>query len=246
MPQRCADVETDAGVPGGGAGKVDYWERVAETRWGRYLSAIERAAMRRAAELAQPPSAALEIGCDGGRWSAEFAALGWKMVCTDINARALDICRSRIPGAECRLVSPADTRLPCDDDSVRLLLCIEVPPVVQADYFLPEAWRVLQTGGVAVAVFWNLWSWRGLLAHATARRRGESDFYRLPYAPWRRRWIRRGFQIVLEEGFCWFPFCRTSDSRWVGPCAAMEAGLGLRRLPALSPWVVLAARKGSA
>jgi hypothetical protein len=46
------------------------WERENAMRWGRYLAAAEQRALELGAALVACPGAALEVGCEGGRWSA--------------------------------------------------------------------------------------------------------------------------------------------------------------------------------
>jgi hypothetical protein len=125
------------------------------------------------------------------------------------------------------------------------LLCIEVPPVIQADWFIAESFRVLQPDGVLMGVFGNLLSVRGLLGHAKARftRLGPFNFYRVAYPQWRRRMCQAGFHLQHEEGICWPPFGRRSDSNLIPIFTWIESALGLRRMPVVSPWVVFAAQK---
>jgi hypothetical protein len=48
---------------------------------------------------------------------------------------------------------------------------------------------------------------------------------------------------VKEQGYCWFPIRRTSNSRMVPLVTELESALGLRHLPSFSPWVAFIARK---
>src|ERR1022692_4349453 len=80
-----------------------YWEEAATTRWGRYLSQIEERGIRQAAFLAGKPNQALEIGCDGGRWSRLLADVGWQMTCIDVNPKTLAACQQKVPAAKCVL-----------------------------------------------------------------------------------------------------------------------------------------------
>jgi len=220
-----------------------FWERAARSRWGTYISDIEKEAILRAQSLAGGPSHALEIGCEGGRWSKMLSDLNWKMTCTDVDAQTLKLCQSRLPEASCILVEPESERIPCETNSVKLLLCVEVPPVVKSRWFPQESQRVLTEGGLVVGVFFNLISWRGLLAHATAPMRGSYDFFELSYRAWKKKLCAKGFSMVQERGFCWFPFRRSSDSGLIPSFVRMERNLGLQNLPELSPWVVFIARK---
>jgi hypothetical protein len=222
-----------------------YWERVARTRWGSYISEIEKRAILRAHALCRKPSTALEIGCEGGRWSKLLPDLGWNMVCTDVDENALRTCKKRIPTANCILVNPDERTLPCASESVRLLLCIEVGPIMEVDWFINEASRVLKNDGLIVGVFWNLLSVRGLFAHIKASLTGNFDYYQQPYVSWRNNLLNRGYHILCEEGFCWFPFSRASNSILIPYFASLEKKLGLHRLAVISPWIGFIAQKNT-
>jgi SAM-dependent methyltransferase len=219
------------------------WETVAATRWGHYTTEVVQDLVSAACALAGPPGAALEVGCEGGRWTRMLARKGWSMTCTDVDATSLAICQDRIPGANCILVSPDATRLPCENGSVRMLLCLEVFSVMDSDWFASEASRVLDDQGVLVGVTLNRRSARGAFVRLKEYLRRESRFYNASYPEWRRRMGDGGFDIVLERGYCWFPFRRASNSLLVPGCVWLERRLGLSRLPSLSPWVAFVARK---
>jgi SAM-dependent methyltransferase len=224
---------------------VTRWEAVGSTTWGSYISAIERAAILEAQRLWGPPANALDIGCEGGRWTALLDELGWSVTCLDVDNAALESCQLRVPSARCVFASPDSTSLACESGSVQLLLCIEVQPVVQSRWFFGEAARVLVPGGLMVAVTWNSVSIRGAAAAALSRlrRQGSHPFYRQAYRPWRHALVRQGFDILTERGLCWFPFGRASDSRLVPIVVPVEQRLGLARLPALSPWIIVTAKR---
>jgi SAM-dependent methyltransferase len=221
------------------------WEQVAATTWGSYISDLEREAVLKAHHLAGPPTCALEIGCEGGRWSQVLAKLGWQMICVDVNPRALEICREKIPAATCILADPKGSTIRCDPSSVGLLLCIEVAPVIQSDWFLPEASRVVRQGGLLAGVFWNRASWRGLATRLRYcfGRREPADFYKRSYPAWKRELFQSNFRLIHEEGFCWGPFSRESNSRAVRAFVRMERLLGLHALPQVSPWIIFIAQK---
>jgi SAM-dependent methyltransferase len=226
---------------------VTRWEKVAETRWGRYVSQIEKDAILYAHRAAGEPAQALEIGCEGGRWSRLLADLGWNLQCIDTDPKVLAVCQERIPAARCILVSPDSTSLPCATGSMALILCIEVCPVIEADWFLPEARRSLSDGGLLVGTFHNAASLRGVFV--MAKRwfwpKPWYPFYQLPYRRWKKNALRTGFMIPYEQGFCWFPFSRASDSPLVPKFTLLERKLGLNRLVDFSPWIVFIARKGA-
>ena len=220
-----------------------FWERVAATRWGRYITAIEREVIIDAAEKFGIPGRAIEIGCEGGRWSKMLADNGWSLTCIDVDAETLAVCRERIPGSTCIVTKPDDMSIPCSSCSAELMLLIEVLPVLRSGWFAGEASRVLVPDGRLVALVWNRSSWRGLAAHATARLRSEDDWYTVRYGAWKQELESTGFTIEREDGFCWFPLRRASDSRLAPVFAACEQYSGLRHLPRFSPWIMTVARK---
>jgi len=222
------------------------WETVAATRWGQYTTRIVERTINEACDLTGTPGSALEVGCEGGRWSHFLAQRGWRVTCTDVNVDVLALCRQRVPEATCVLVSPDATTLPCRTASVQLLLCLEVFPVMDSEWFASEANRVLEDGGLLVGIALNRSSIRAALVRLKVRVQGGTNhFYRHAYA--KRRFAVRdaGFDILLERGYCWFPFSRASNSPFIPFFARLERWLLLDRLPLLSPWVVFVARKES-
>lgn len=223
--------------------EITFWEKIAKTKWGRYISEIEKEAILKAHNLIIRPATALEVGCEGGRWSKLLSDSGWRMICMDIDQRVLNICKNRIPTTNCILVNPDDSKLPCDTENIGLILCIEVAPVIKSDWFIDEALRVLQAGGLIVGVFLNRLSWRGLILHRLASLRGSYDYYELSYPAWRKKFCEKGFTVVHEKGFCWPPFRRSSNSPLVPIATHLEYYLGLRKLASISPWIVFVAQK---
>lgn len=228
--------------------EILYWEGIAlKTMYGKYISEIEKRAILKAHSLAANLSTALEIGSEGGRWSKLLSEFGWRLICTDISQRSLDLCQAKIPMATCMLVSSDDSQLPCDTEGIGLVLCIEVAPVIHADWFIDEAYRVLQKGGWIVGAFWNHLSWRGLVHDSilASRTRASSNqhWYPLSYPVWRKSFCKRGFSLVHEEGYAWLPFRRASNSHLVPVAARIEHYLGLCKLVSLSPMIVFIAQK---
>ncbi|HMO15789.1 MAG TPA: class I SAM-dependent methyltransferase [Pirellulaceae bacterium] len=220
-----------------------FWEPVAERRWGQYISSIELEAIQFALKQVPAFGLALEIGAEGGRWSKILADQGWQMTCTDINADALTVCQKRIPGANCILVDQNSTQLPCDSNSVGILLAIEVHEIVEKEWFVHEANRVLSDNGVFVGVFQNARSWRALMRNLKRDADGEFIHYTASYAPWRTYMRKQGFKMLKEVGLCWMPFGRMSDSSLIPMAVRLEQLLRLRKITTFSPWIVFVAQK---
>lgn len=86
-------------------------------------------------------------------------------------------------------------------------------------------------------------SFRGFGAHVRASLKGRVDYYKLAYPAWKKRLSNQGFNLVHEEGYCWFLFNRFSDSAFVPYFTGLEKRLGLRELANLSPWVTFVFQK---
>jgi SAM-dependent methyltransferase len=221
-----------------------FWERIAETRWGRYITQIEEAALSFACNAVDKPGTFLEIGCEGGRWSARLIEAGWSAVCVDIDPKTLAACQARLPNARCILTSPDQRRLPCSEKTMRLVLCVEVFPVADSDWLPREAFRVLEPGGVLLCVALNRSSLRSLASRALGRDKKENPpYYRRSYNSIRRAMRTAGFRFLMERGLCWAPFSRSSHSPLIPAALKVERALGLERLVRWSPWIVFVAQK---
>lgn len=220
-------------------------ERLASSRWGQYLTAVEKEAILCAHAMARTASTSIEIGCEGGRWSSLLADLGWLPACVDIDPKTLAVCQRRLPQARCILTSPQARRLPAADNSMGLVLVIEVPAVIESTWFPSEANRVLRKDGLLVGVCWNRTSLRGLVSRVLGRQNSlqGGNCYSQTYESVRGRIQTARFSFLSERGFCWSPFSRTSDSFLIPACLTLERILKLRDLIRWSPWVMFIARK---
>lgn len=227
---------------------ITYWEKVARTKLGSYLTEIEKGVIFKANSLAGRPTSALEIGCDGGRWTRLLAELGWNMTATDVNPNILKICQKRVPSAKCILVDPCNSKIPCENGSKKLIICIEVFGVFNSDWFMDEAFRTLEHGGLLVCTVSNPLSLRGALHRVAYKIRKDKIDYGYftatqPYHKYKKKIIQNGFKLIYEEGFCWIPFTRQSDSMFIPVSGRLERFLGLRHITILSPLIIFIAQK---
>ena len=146
----------------GGMERVLRWERAAQTRWGQYLTESERDALQLAMTLADSPTTALDAGCGTGRWSRRLLDAGWSVVCADVDAEALAVCRARMPDVTCLEMRDDAHEFPIEAASIGLFVVIEVGPLVEQPWFASEAARVLSPDGALVCTYYNSRSLRGL------------------------------------------------------------------------------------
>lgn len=226
-------------------GLLTYWEKIAASRWGIYVSEIEKETILKAHQIIGATNTALEVGCEGGRWSKLLLDLGWNMICTDVDKNNLEICKNRMPTAKCILTNMDDKTLPSETASLSLILCIEVYPVIESEWFLTEAHRVLTNKGVVVGVFLNRHSLRGLFVNIREKLRKKDRFihYQLSYSFWKKRMFNNNFRVLYERGFCWFPFPRASNSYFIRIFTFIESVLHLGKLVNISPWIIFIAQK---
>lgn len=228
-----------------------FWEDVRQrTRWGQYVTSVERGILHAAFSAAKQPAVALEIGSEGGYWTRLLVEKGWRVICTEVDERAIALSRERVPSATYIRVSPDDTTLPCAAGSVHLIVCFEVFPVIHSDWFFAEAARALAPGGLVAGVTHNRTSFRSVanrfLNSVDRKRKADLEnktLYRFGYREWRHQLAATGFQVVKEEGMCWLPFQRKSNFFLIPHLTRFEDMVGLRKVTEYSPWIAFVAQK---
>lgn len=223
------------------------WERVGyTTRWGRYLAEVEKTLILRGEESVGKVGTAIDLGCGGGRWSKLLADRGWEMTCMEVSREELAVCQRKVPAARCVLTQPGDQSIPSPSGSARIVLCIEVVPLIEAEWFPNEAKRILENNGLLIGIYINGQSLRGIasrLNHRLVNGPGHYRFYRSSYAACRERLVQSGFEMLHEESCCWGPFHRESNSPFVPAFVTMERAMRLNRVVKWGPWVAFIARK---
>jgi SAM-dependent methyltransferase len=132
---------------------------------------------------ATPSTHCLDVGCGNGR-----AAGAWlkprvaSYIGVDVSSVAVEEARSL--GLDARVIEDA-TKLPFDDESFDLVVCVEVlEHLLRPDHAATEMLRVLKPGGVLVATVPNAVFWRRRLDAVVGRWHPLGDELSLDQ-PWR-------------------------------------------------------------
>ena len=96
-----------------------------------------------------------------------------------------------------------------------------------------ECYRTLKSNAPLILSFGN----KSSLKSQIRELRGKS--YKHSYCRVMQSLSKIGFVVVKKMGYNWLPFGRTSESRLIPFLARLEKLLALRRIPRLSPWVIV-------
>ena len=144
---------------------LTFWENIATNSiWGKYINDIEKNTIKKAFQLIKNKNCVLEIGCDSGKWLDLASKNGFPiLIGTDVNPNSEQVCLIKNKNIEFHNTNPSDKILPVKDNSIDLILVIEVIPVIHSEWFYNEARRVLKPNGIVVGVITNKLSLRGFL-----------------------------------------------------------------------------------
>lgn len=224
-------------------GEPNYWQRVALTRMGVYVTRVEEQFLEVALSELQGDSVLLDVGAGSGRLEFVLLRSAERVIATDVNRGDLELMENDERLGRVHVgVHPS---LPVQSESVQAVVAIEVPAASDKEWFKAECRRIVRPGGHIVVSVHNSRSYKGLwhAIRAGAREgRGEKWarlYYQKSLSDHEGAWRAAGFRIVDRGGLYWAPLSRTSNSRWVGVISVIERLFGLRRLCSISPWVLL-------
>jgi 2-polyprenyl-3-methyl-5-hydroxy-6-metoxy-1,4-benzoquinol methylase len=224
-------------------GSPGYWDRVASTKMGLYVTRTESEFIDRSLRD-RKLNALLDVGSGSGRLEATLLRHSRLVIATEIDADAL----SKVPehrGLHPVLVSRDASTLPVGDKSLDAVVCIEAPAASDTAWFRAECARTIKPGGSVIVLVHNALSYKGLVTRMRAAKRKASGvkwaelYYQKTLSKHVASWQESGFKLRSTMGFYWAPLKRDSNSSWVNVMGAMERVLGLRRLAGWSPWVLV-------
>lgn len=224
-----------------------YWDTVAEEALSRYITSIEGGFIESSlARLGAPPELVVDAGAGSGRFTRLLASRARQVIATEMVEPLVGMLAGIAPNVNAVRMARGSTSLPVDDGAADAIIAIDVADFTQNSAFHRECHRALRPGGLFITTLQNRASWKGLIGRfRTNHHRAEVDAI---YYTWSLRNLidslgDAGLQLDCSLGFNWLPFTRDSDSPLVAPLAQLERLLQLRRLPGVSPWVMVAARR---
>jgi len=214
-----------------------HWEKAAKTRMGKYLMRLETAFISKAFTQSRD-SIVIDVGAEAGRFSLLAANHNLSVIAIDIDAYSLR--RLRQKNKEVTVVQADARNIPFQSNSFNGVFMVEVLDYIpQLDKALSECNRVLKSDSPFVLSFGNQSSIKAKLKAL----HGKS--YMHSYRRVMLSLLRVGFKVNRKLGYNWLPFGRMSQSRLVPILANVEVIFGLRKLPRLSPWVLLSGTKST-
>jgi SAM-dependent methyltransferase len=225
-----------------------FWDQYREARLDRYLFRTEYHFVRQALEQATVHGPLLDLGCGSGRVSGPLQQEGLQVIGMDIDMVPLQAFAQRTQDVS--LVRGDAHRLPFASDSAAHVVAVQSFMFGDARRLMAEYYRVLRSGGVLVVQLLNRHGYKRALKNTVGRvvhlgrDRMNQQFIDVPTCgEVLDMMVAEGFEILGTQGYNWLPFARDSNSPLVDAAAALEGALGLRQVPALSPWVLIAGRK---
>ncbi len=212
-----------------------HWEKAAKTRMGKYLTRIETDFIFKSINP-EKTRLVLDVGAEAGRFS--LLASGTKAQVIGIDIDSYGLKRLKLKNKDINVVQGDARKTPLKAEVFDAIFMIEVLDYIsELDEALAESHRTLKVDAPLVLSFGNKSSLKSKLREL----RGKS--YMHSYHDVMLRLSKAGFAVVKKKGYSWVPFGRMSESRLVPFLAFIERIFGLRRIPSLSPWVLVHAVK---
>ncbi|MDP2675119.1 MAG: methyltransferase domain-containing protein [Dehalococcoidia bacterium] len=225
-----------------------YWDAVAKTTMGKYITDAEVTFLERSLERARP-RLVVDAGAGTGRLTRVLAGLSDGVIATEVNPGLAAAAAGVAPNVDAVRVSGSSCAIPFRDGIADGVVCVEVPDLTHWRWFYRESRRLLRPGGVLIVTLQNRLSWKGVIARLLRwryRTKPGPAYYRRSLGELVSLGRQAGLDFEDAVGFNWLPFSRTSDSPLVPALAKLEKALRLDRLVRISPWVIVRFRAADA
>jgi ubiquinone/menaquinone biosynthesis C-methylase UbiE len=212
-----------------------HWEKAAKTRMGKYLTRLETNFITKRINF-EKTRLIVDIGSEAGRFSMINANSPITVVAIDLDSYSLH--RLKKKNNNVQIIQADARRIPVKDGLFDAVLMIEVLDYIsELEYAIAECNRILKSGAPYILSFGNRSSLKAKLK--SFRKKPYTHSYGIVRDTLR----KAGFSIDSKLGYSWLPVGRISESRFVPLYAGLERAFGLRRLPSISPWVLIEATK---
>jgi ubiquinone/menaquinone biosynthesis C-methylase UbiE len=211
-----------------------HWEKAAKTRMGKYLTQIETRFIQDSINLSNT-NTIMDVGAEAGRFS-QCPTENTTIISIDIDSYGLKRLKQKTKQAH---VIQADARkIPLKNETLDAILMIEVLDYIpELSEAFAECYRTLKPQASLILSFGNRSSLKSKL------RETRRKSYMHTYNKVKQALRETGFKIKKRTGYSWLPFGRTSQNRLIPLLTATERIFALRKIPSLSPWVIIHANK---
>jgi ubiquinone/menaquinone biosynthesis C-methylase UbiE len=214
-----------------------HWEKAAKTRMGKYLTRIETDFIFKSINPSTT-NAIVDVGAEAGRFSHLSSSSNATFIGIDIASYSLK--RLKLKDRNVNAIQADARKIPLKKEMFDAVLMIEVldyiPELAEA---FEECCRILKPDSSLIVSFGNQASVKAKIKGL----RGKS--YMHSYDKVLQNLNKSGFSVKKKMGYSWLPFGRMSNSRLVPFLAGAEKLFRLRRIPSLSPWVIIHAVKST-
>ncbi|MDH5482611.1 MAG: class I SAM-dependent methyltransferase [Candidatus Bathyarchaeota archaeon] len=212
-----------------------HWEKAAKTKVGRYLTRTETDFVRNSVDITKC-TLIMDVGAEAGRFSLLAANSDVDVVSIDIDYYGLK--RLKLKNRFVNVIRADARSIPIKKEVFDAVFMIEVLDYIpELEKAMQECCKALRREAPLVLSFGNKSSLKSKL------RAIRGKIYQHSYPEVIQSLNRTGFKIRRRIGYNWLPFSRTSENLLVPLLAKMERLFGLRKIPSLSPWVLIHAVK---
>jgi ubiquinone/menaquinone biosynthesis C-methylase UbiE len=212
-----------------------HWEKAAKTRMGKYLTQVETTFINKSID----PSTlkvVMDVGAEAGRFSQLSHDNTTETTSIDIDAYGLKRLKQKTK--QTNTIQADARKIPVKNETFDAIIMIEVLDYIpELDQAFAEAYRTLKPNSTLIVSFGNKSSLKAKLRELS----GKS--YQHSHGKVMQTLAKAGFKIKRKTGYNWLLFGRMSNNPLIPALTSLERVIGLRRLPSLSPWVIVHAVK---
>jgi len=202
---------------------------------GKYLTQVETRFILNSIDLSQA-NAIMDVGAEAGRFSQFSKNNNAETISLDIDSYGLK--RLKLKAKNTNAIQADARKTPVKGETFDVIFMIEVLDYIpELDQALAECHRILKPNASLILSFGNKSSLKAKLREIS----GKS--YQHSYRKVIKALAETGFSIKKKTGCNWLLFGRMSENRMIPILARIERLFGLRRIPSLSPWVIVHATK---